>query len=73
MLLASLFGNNVTPGSAGGEPLRAYILREVEGMPFEIGFASATSDRVFEFLPFVLISIIAALFVLTGNFPHLPG
>ncbi len=41
-----------------GEPLRAYILREVEGTPFEIGFASSTADRVFEFLPFVLISII---------------
>ncbi|BDZ70636.1 UPF0104 family protein [Methanobacterium petrolearium] len=71
MLFASLFGNNVTPGSAGGEPLRAYILREVEGTPFEIGFASATSDRVFEFFPFVLISIIAALFVLSWELPTL--
>lgn len=30
MLLASLFGNNVTPSAAGGEPLRAYLLWEVE-------------------------------------------
>jgi uncharacterized protein (TIRG00374 family) len=71
MLFASLFGNNVTPGSAGGEPLRAYILREVEGTPFEIGFASSTADRVFEFLPFVLISIIAALFLLSWEIPPL--
>ncbi len=69
MLLASLFGNNVTPSAAGGEPLRAYLLREVEGTPFEIGFATSTADRVFEFLPFVLISIIAALFVLSWKIP----
>ncbi len=71
MLLASLFGNNVTPSAAGGEPLRAYLLREVEGVPFEIGFATSTADRVFEFLPFVLISIIAALFLLSWDIPPL--
>ena len=71
MLFASLFGNNVTPSAAGGEPLRAYLLREVEGTPFEIGFASSTADRVFEFLPFVLISIIAALLLLSWNIPPL--
>jgi glycosyltransferase 2 family protein len=69
MLFASLFGNNVTPSAAGGEPLRAYLLREVEGTPFELGFASSTADRVFEFLPFVLISIIAALLILSWNIP----
>lgn len=71
LLLASLFGNNVTPSAAGGEPLRAYLLREVEGTPFEIGFASSTADRVFEFLPFVLISIIAALLLLSWDIPPL--
>ena len=69
MLFASLFGNNITPSAAGGEPLRAYLLREVEGTPFELGFASSTADRVFEFLPFVLISIISAVFVLSWNLP----
>ncbi|MGC9516848.1 MAG: UPF0104 family protein [Methanomicrobiales archaeon] len=67
MLLASLFGNNVTPGAAGGEPLRAYLLRELEGTPFEIGFASSTADRVFEFFPFVIISLFAAFFILGWN------
>ena len=71
MLLASLFGNNVTPSAAGGEPLRAYLLWEVEKMPFEIGFATSTADRVFEFLPFVLISLIAALFLLSWDIPLL--
>ncbi len=67
MLTASIFGNNITPGAAGGEPLRAYILREIKGTPFEIGFASSTADRVFEFLPFVLISILAAFLILSWN------
>lgn len=69
MLLASIFGNNVTPGAAGGEPLRAYLLREVNGMPFEIGLASSTADRVFEFFPFVIISIFAAFLILTWEIP----
>jgi hypothetical protein len=67
MLFASLFGNNVTPGAAGGEPLRAYLLREVKGTPFEIGFASSTVDRVFEFLPFIAISILSAILILTWD------
>lgn len=67
MLFASLFGNNITPGAAGGEPLRAYILREIKGTPFEIGFASSTADRVFEFLPFVLISILAAFLIISWD------
>lgn len=69
MLLASIFGNNVTPGAAGGEPLRAYLLTKVNGMPFEIGFASSTADRVFEFFPFVIISIFAAFLILTWEIP----
>lgn len=69
MLLASIFGNNVTPGAAGGEPLRAYLLREVNETPFEIGLASSTADRVFEFFPFVIISVFAAFLILTWNIP----
>ena len=69
MLLASDFGNNVTPGAAGGEPLRAYLLKATKNTPFEIGLASATADRVFEFFPFVLISIFAAFFILSWEIP----
>ncbi|MDN5374284.1 MAG: glycosyltransferase 2 family protein [Methanothermobacter sp.] len=65
LLFTSIFGNNITPGAAGGEPLRAYLLREVEGTPFEIGFASSTADRVFEFIPFALISILSAVLIMT--------
>lgn len=69
MLLASDFGNNVTPGAAGGEPLRAYLLSATHGTPFEIAFASATADRVFEFFPFVVISLFAAFFILGWEIP----
>ena len=67
MMFTSLFGNNVTPGAAGGEPLRAYLLNKFEDIPFETGFASATADRVFEFFPFVLVSTLAAYLIFTLN------
>lgn len=67
MLLSSIFGNNVTPGAAGGEPLRAYLLDKFENIPFERGFASTTADRVFEFFPFVLISILTIYLIFTLN------
>jgi hypothetical protein len=67
MLFSSLFGNNVTPGSAGGEPLRAYLLNKFEHIPFEIGFASASADRVFEFFPFLLVSTLTAYLIFTLN------
>lgn len=67
MMFTSLFGNNVTPGAAGGEPLRAYLLNKFEDIPFETGFASATADRVFEFFPFVLVSTFTAYLVFTLN------
>ena len=67
MLYTSVFGNNITPGAAGGEPLRAYLLNKFEGIPFEIGFASVTADRVFEFFPFVLVSTLTAYLIFTLN------
>lgn len=67
MMFTSLFGNNVTPGAAGGEPLRAYLLNKFENIPFETGFASATADRVFEFFPFVLVSTLTAYLIFTLN------
>ncbi len=67
MLFTSVFGNNITPGAAGGEPLRAYLLNKFEDVPFEIGFASASADRVFEFFPFLLVSTLAAYLIFTLN------
>jgi len=73
IMFTSLFGNNITPGAAGGEPLRAYLLNKFEDVPFETAFASATADRVFEFFPFVLVSTLAAYFIFTLNIGFLSG
>ncbi|RBQ24085.1 hypothetical protein ALNOE001_04580 [Candidatus Methanobinarius endosymbioticus] len=67
ILMNSIFGNNVTPGSIGGEPLRAYVLKEYNDTPFEIGLASAMADRVFELLPFLLMSIVAVIALLSWH------
>lgn len=67
MMFTSLFGNNLTPGAAGGEPLRAYLLNKFENISFETAFASATADRVFEFFPFVLVSTLTAYLIFTLN------
>jgi len=64
ILMTSIFGNNITPGSIGGEPLRAYVLNEYNHTPIEVGFASTMADRVFELLPFVIMSIIATFALL---------
>lgn len=65
ILMTSIFGNNITPGSIGGEPLRAYFLKEYNNTPVEVGFASTMADRVFELLPFLLMSIVATLALLS--------
>ncbi|WP_048189837.1 flippase-like domain-containing protein [Methanobacterium sp. SMA-27] len=67
MMFSSLFGNNLTPGAAGGEPMRAYLLSKFEGISFDLAFVSASADRVFEFFPFVLVSGFAIYMISTWN------
>lgn len=67
MMFASLFGNNITPGAAGGEPMRAYLLSKFEKISFDLAFVSASADRVFEFFPFVLVSAFAIYMISTWN------
>ncbi len=67
MMFASLFGNNITPGAAGGEPMRAYLVSKFEGISFDLAFVSASADRVFEFFPFVLVSGFAIYMISTWN------
>ncbi len=67
MMFSSLFGNNLTPGAAGGEPMRAYLLSKFEGISFDLAFVSASADRVFEFFPFVLVSGFAVYMISTWN------
>ena len=60
---------NLTPGAAGGEPMRAYLLSKFEGISFDLAFVSASADRVFEFFPFVLVSGFAVYMISTWNLP----
>jgi glycosyltransferase 2 family protein len=71
MMFTSLFGNNITPGAAGGEPMRAYLLSKFEGISFDLAFVSASADRVFEFFPFVLVSAFAIYMISTWNISFL--
>lgn len=70
--MTSIFENNVTPGTIGGEPLRAYVLREYNDTPFEVGLASTVTDRVFELLPFLLMSIVAVVALLSWHLEIIP-
>ncbi|MCL2687012.1 MAG: UPF0104 family protein [Methanobrevibacter sp.] len=72
ILMTSVFGNNITPGSIGGEPLRAYLLKENHDTPYEVGFASTMADRVFELLPFLLVSIIAVIALISWQLDLVP-
>ncbi len=67
IMFTSLFGNNLTPGAAGGEPMRAYLVSKFEGISFDLAFVSASADRVFEFFPFVLVSAFAIYMISTWN------
>ncbi len=67
MMFTSLFGNNITPGAAGGEPMRAYLLSKFEDISFDLAFVSASADRVFEFFPFVLVSAFAIYMISTWH------
>ncbi|WP_409200767.1 flippase-like domain-containing protein [Methanobrevibacter sp. DSM 116169] len=59
ILITSLFGKNVTPGSIGGEPLRAYLLTVYNDTDIEVTLASTFVSRVFELLPFIILSLIS--------------
>ncbi|MBZ9570345.1 UPF0104 family protein [Methanobrevibacter sp. TMH8] len=72
ILMTSIFGNNISPGSIGGEPLRAYVLQEYNDTPFEIGFASTMADRVFELLPFLLMSLVAVVALISWHLNIIP-
>lgn len=67
ILIISQFGKNVTPGSIGGEPLRAYLLTEYDGTDIEVSLASTFISRAFELLPFMILSIVSAITLFKWN------
>lgn len=63
MMFISFFANNITPGSGGGELLRAYVLKKSECVAYDVGFSSTIADRIYEFIPFLVLTIISLLVV----------
>ena len=66
MVLVSLAVNNITPsGRGGGEPVRAYLLAKEGNYKFEDTFASVIADRSFDTFPFLILSIITIIGIIT--------
>ena len=66
MVLVSLSINNITPsGRGGGEPVRAYLLTQEEEDSFSETFATVIADRALDTFPFVILSIITIIAVMT--------
>lgn len=65
MLLFGYAVNNITPsGRGGGEPVRAYLLSKSSGDTFDRTFATVVGDRFFDLFPFVIMSILAVLYLI---------
>jgi hypothetical protein len=66
MVLVSLAVNNITPsGRGGGEPVRAYLLAKEGNYKFEDTFASVVADRSFDTFPFLILSIITIIGIIS--------
>lgn len=62
-VIIGIFFNNITPiAKAGGEPFRAYFLKEKEGINFENAFATVAIDRVLESFPFLIILVVTLVY-----------
>jgi uncharacterized protein (TIRG00374 family) len=71
ILLSSVFVNTVVPSARlGGEPLRAYTLSRLCGVPLDEGLATIAVDRALDTLPFIGITLAAfAVVLLTWHMP----
>ncbi len=63
-LLPSLFLAGITPSSAGGEPLRIYILRK-KGMSYGEATAIILGGRFLDLITIIVLSVIALIFLKT--------
>lgn len=68
-ILIGIFFNNITPmARAGGEPFRAYYMKEKENIAFEDSFATVAVDRILDSLPFLaIIGVSLTYFILFMN------
>ncbi len=70
IFLASLALNNSTPGKVGGEPVRAYFLREHTGTRLSLGAASIFAEKSLDMLTIITASMIGMIYLfytLGGN------
>ncbi len=70
IFLASLALNNSTPGKVGGEPIRAYFLREHTGTRLSLGAASIFAEKSLDMLTIITASMIGMIYLfstLGGN------
>ena len=70
IFLASLALNNSTPGKVGGEPIRAYFLREHTGTRLSLGVASIFAEKSLDMLTILTASMIGMIYLfstLGGN------
>lgn len=65
ILLTSIFENNITPGSIGGEPLKVFVLNKYNKTPVNVEFASTLVDNVLEVLPSILMTLIVFIALLS--------
>jgi uncharacterized protein (TIRG00374 family) len=64
IFLASLALNNSTPGKIGGEPVRAYLLKEHTGTRMSIGAASIFSEKSLDILTILAFAIMGAMYLI---------
>lgn len=71
ILLSSVFVNTVVPSARlGGEPLRAYTLSRLCGVPLDEGLATVAVDRALDTLPFIGLTLATlAVVLLTWHMP----
>ncbi len=63
--MVGIFFNNVTPSAkTGGEPMKTFLISKDEEIgPIENVFASVTTDRLVESLPFFVLAIFSVMYV----------
>ncbi|MGA1820962.1 MAG: lysylphosphatidylglycerol synthase transmembrane domain-containing protein [Thermoplasmatota archaeon] len=64
IFLASLALNNSTPGKIGGEPVRAYLLREHTDTRISVGAASIFSEKSLDILTILTFAILGAVYLI---------
>jgi len=66
IFLASLALNNSTPGKVGGEPVRAFFLREHTGPRLSLGAASIFAEKSLDMLTILTASMVGLVYLFSS-------